>query len=147
MRTFSVLGVCLLALLLVNCAGNIVELPEEKELTGEELKRALTGDDFRRKNAARRQLSKLPPAELVELLKELLKVDDAPTRLMAVAELLKLPEETHRPILEELARTDPDAEIRGFAAAAIGEEEEEEEEEESLDEGPREDEPQEKEPE
>jgi HEAT repeat protein len=114
--------VCLsIALVLAGaaCAGKIVDYPEEKPLTTDELKEALTGNDFRLKNAAREQLESLAPAPRLALLKELLANDDSATRLLAVTELAKLPADVHTPLLEPLARDDPDEEVRQFAGMVL----------------------------
>lgn len=129
MRTTVWIIAAALCLAIVSCRpGEIVEFPEDKQLTVEEIKVALKGSDFRQKNAARKQLEKLVPAERVSLLEALLKEGDSPTRLMAVAELMNLPEETYKPILRKVAADDPDEEIREFASVALDEEEPEEEE-------------------
>lgn len=120
MRHLTVISLIAVLFSLCACAGAIVELPEEKQLDKEGIKKALTGDDFRQKTAARKQIEKLAPAERLELLADLLKAGDAPTRLLAVAELMKLPVEVHKPVLEEVYKNDADAEIREFAGAAIG---------------------------
>jgi HEAT repeat protein len=116
---------------LLGCPGQIVEYPEKGELTKNELKAALTGDDFRKKNAAREQIETLTPAERVELLSDLLKEGDAPTRMLAISELMKLPEASYKPLLEGVAASDPDPEVREMAGMALGLESDDDSDEES----------------
>jgi len=117
-----------LALLLLACGpGRIAEYPQEQPMNADEIRAALAGTDFRLKNAAREQLTKLTPEEQVALFTQLLKSEDSPTRLLAVVELSRLPAEVHTPLLKEVAANDPDEEVREFAAAALGEEPGEEE--------------------
>lgn len=106
----------------LGCAGTIVEDPQDRLTRPEEIKAALKGDDFRLKNQARQQLGTLAPADQVSVLEELLAEGDAPTRLLAVAELASLPAGTYAPILRPVAQRDPDPEVREFAAAVLGEE-------------------------
>ncbi len=113
------LSVSLAATLALSCAGTIVESPDVKLEGPEQIKAALKGDDFRKKNQAREKLATLDPADRLAVLQALLKEGDAPTRLMAVAELLNLAPEVYTPILADVATNDPDPEIREFAAAAI----------------------------
>lgn len=128
MRVLQVALIALVGLSMVACPGRIVEYPEQTELSKQDLKKALTGDDFRKKTAAREQIGKLSAAEQVDLLKELLAEGDAPTRMLAISELMKLPEETWRPLLTDVAASDPDEEVRELAGMAIEVEEDEEEE-------------------
>ncbi|MBM4355157.1 MAG: HEAT repeat domain-containing protein [Deltaproteobacteria bacterium] len=107
------------ASLAFSCAGTIVESPDVKLEGPEQIKAALKGDDFRKKNQAREKLATLDPADRLAVLQDLLKEGDAPTRLLAVAELLNLAPEVYTPILTDVAANDPDPEIREFAAAAI----------------------------
>ena len=109
-------------------AGAIAEYPEDRQLTTEQIKEALLGDDFRQKNHARGQLEKLKPAERLSLLKGLLAEGDPPTRMLAVSELSELPPKTYTPILGKVAKDDPDPEIRELAFMVISPDEEEEEE-------------------
>jgi len=113
------LSVALAASLAVSCAGTIVESPDVKLEGSEQIKAALKGDDFRTKNQAREKLATLDPAERLSVLQDLLKEGDAPTRLLAVAELLNLEPAVYTPILADVAASDPDPEIREFAAAAV----------------------------
>jgi len=129
MRVLRLAVIAAFGLLLLACPGRIVEYPEQTELTKQDIKKALAGDDFRKKTAAREQIEKLSAAERVELLKELLAEGDAPTRMIAVVELMKLPEETWRPLLTEVAANDPDEEVRELAGMAVEVEDEEEDEE------------------
>lgn len=125
MRTFAV---AIVSLFLFGCVGNIVDTEQRREMTPQEIKKTLAGDDFRQKNKAREQLNKLPPAERVTVLKELLAEGDSPTRLLALSEVMKLPESTAKPIIEDVAKNDPDEEIREFAETALEMYEEEGEE-------------------
>lgn len=113
-----IIAVTLLALL-AGCAGNIVEYPENRAMTPKEIKEALMGSDFRAKTAAREQLDKLAPEVRLEVLGDLLKAPDAPTRMMAVMELSKFPLETSRPLLEPVAASDADEEVRELAAMVL----------------------------
>jgi HEAT repeat protein len=126
MRALVAALIVLFAASLLGCPGRIVEYPDKQELSKEQLKAALTGTDFRQKNAAREQMGKLTPAEQLELLQELLADGDAPTRMLAISELLKFPPETYQPLLADVAANDPDEEVRELAAMAIEEEEPEE---------------------
>jgi len=120
MRYLITMSLAVVFFYLSGCAGAIVELPEEKKLDNAELKAALTGDDFRQKTAARKQIETLPPAERLELLQELVQSTGAPTRLLAVSELAKLPPDVHKPVLEKVHKEDADPEVREFAGAVIG---------------------------
>mgnify|MGYP002640435606 CR=1 FL=1 len=119
MRILQVALVGVFGFLLLACPGRIVEYPEHNELSKQGIKAALTGDDFRKKTAAREQIGKLSAAEQVELLKELLAEGDAPTRMIAIAELMKLPEDTWRPLLTDVAANDADDEVRELAGMAV----------------------------
>ena len=128
MRFFTLPSMVLVLVLALGCgAGAIAEYPEDRQLTAEQIKEALLGDDFRQKNHARGQLEKLKPAERLSLLKDLLAEGDAPTRMLAVAELSELPSETYTPILGKVAKDDPDPEIRELAFMIISPDEDEEE--------------------
>lgn len=123
---FSTLHSAVAVLFLLSCgAGAIAEYPEDRQLTVEQIKEALLGDDFRQKNHARGQLEKLKPAERLSLLKEILAEGDPPTRMLAVSELSELPPEIHTPILGKVAKDDPDPEIRELAFMVISPDEEE----------------------
>jgi hypothetical protein len=128
MRVLLIALMAALALMLVGCPGQIVEYPEQAELSKDGIKKALTGDDFRKKTAAREQIEKLSAADRVDLLKELLAEGDAPTRMIAISELMKLPEDTWRPLLTAVAESDPDPEVKELAGMAVEVEEDEEDE-------------------
>lgn len=132
MRILRASLVTLLAVTLFGCPGQIVEYPEQTELSKDGIKKALTGDDFRKKTAAREQIEKLDAAERVELLKELLAEGDAPTRMIAIAELMKLPEDVWRPLLTDVAANDPDDEVRELAGMVVEVDDDEEEDEEGV---------------
>jgi len=119
LRFVLLLSVALAAALATSCAGTIVESPDVKLEGPEAIKAALKGADFRKKNQAREKLATLDPADRLAVLQDLLKEGDAPTRLLAVAELLNLEPHVYTSILAEVAANDPDPEIREFAAAAI----------------------------
>ena len=113
MRFFTLPSMTIVLVLALGCgAGAIAEYPEDRQ-----------------KNHARGQLEKLKPAERLSLLKGLLAEGDAPTRMLAVAELSELPAETYTPILGKVAKDDPDPEIRELAFMVISPDEDEEEEE------------------
>jgi hypothetical protein len=114
-----ILAVLVLASVVLRCAGTIVEEPRAALGTPEQIKAALTGDDFRLKNQAREQLGSLPPADQMSLLAELIAEGDAPTRMLAVAELARLPGEASARILADVAASDPDPEVREFASLAL----------------------------
>ncbi len=130
MKILHVGLIAMSTLMLAGCPGQIVEYPEQIALTKEGIKEALTGDDFRKKTAAREQIEKLSAADRLELLKELLAEGDAPTRMIAIFELMKLPEETWRPLLADVAANDPDPEVKELAGMMVEVEEDDEDEEE-----------------
>ena len=112
---------CLQAALLIllagvglRCAGDIVEQERDRLFTPDELREALTSDDFRAKNRARGQLDTLSSQDRLNLLAQVAKSPDPATRTLAVVELAKLGEAAN-PALEQLAKGDPDPDIRELA--------------------------------
>ena len=102
-------------------AGEIAVFPEKKEMKAEEIVADLTGDDFRKKNAAREQLDKLSVEQRISVLEKLLADKGTPTRLLAVSELGKLKEHAAaKALLEKTAASDPSATVKSVAAMALG---------------------------
>lgn len=108
-------------LLAMGCPGAIVDYPEQREMEQEEILNALRGDDFREKNAARKQLGTLSPDVQMDVLERLLQELDAPTRMIAVSELAARPSDQSTALLRQVADSDPDDEVRELALLALGE--------------------------
>ncbi|MFH1533074.1 MAG: HEAT repeat domain-containing protein [Pseudomonadota bacterium] len=115
MSSAHLLGALLLAAASLHCAGDIVEQEQDRVLTSDALRTALTSEDFRAKNRARKQIDTLAPPERLALLVEVASLPDPAARTLAVVELAKMGDAA-RPTLERLAADDPDPDIRELAA-------------------------------
>ncbi len=124
--------VFLLAAVGLRCAGDIVEQEQEQIFTPDELRGALTSEDFRAKNRARKQLDTLAPSERLTLLVKVAESPDPAARTLAVVELAKAGDAA-RSALERLAAGDPDPDVRELAEMFLegddGEDDEDDEEE------------------
>lgn len=121
MRTGRLAAPALAALLglaaLAGCVDETVTAPpEQRDLAVEEIRAKLKGDNFREKLAAKKQIGKLAPAERLRVLRALSQDPDVPTRTIAVQELGKmLPDDGARATLADVAKNDPDADVRQLA--------------------------------
>ena len=86
--------------------------------TADEIRAKLNSGDFRQRLEATKQIDSLQPEEKLALL--LLLADDPQpsTRLLAVKKLKTLPDSAAKEKLQQIARSDPDPDVREWAGQA-----------------------------
>lgn len=101
-------------LLFTGCIDkSITQMPKHKNLSVQEIKTKLLGNNFRAKLDARKQIKKLTLKNKLTLFDKLLKEGDLPSRMLAIGELAKLlPNKTAKSLLEKVAKTDPNQFIK-----------------------------------
>lgn len=114
----NLLAAALLAVALPACGVDytVTDMPEEQDLTTDEIRTKLKSGSFREKLEARKQIGKLEREPRLKVLRALATDDDRPTRTIAIQELgALLPDPGARETLAQLARDEPDPDLRALA--------------------------------
>ena len=113
MRYFAV---AVALLVLAGCADTTVKQPyKAPDLTVEEIRTKLQSEDFRQQLEASKQIDKLEPAEKLRVVLALSKDPRGKTRILAVKKLKAIDDAKARERLEQMAKDDPDPDVKDLA--------------------------------
>lgn len=112
MRRFFLLA------LLTGCGVDptVKEPYKAKDLTVDEIRAKLQSGDFRQRLEATKQIDSLPSDEKLRVLLVLADDPQPSTRLLAVKKLRAIDDPQARAKLEQIAKNDPDPDVRELAA-------------------------------